>query len=253
MADEFDRYFDKVNNANIESAKKQMEFQERMSSSSHQREVKDLISAGLNPVLSVNNGASSPMGAYSSVDSSPISAKFAAKNLNKELENARIITAMQNDNALQIAMKQLAENTKLGYYQVDQNNKTSRFNTIVDQYGIMAGLAYGLAEDLYNDMPGNIGQKAKDLVNTNQILQDVYGKYNTTAKDVDNSIKDTESFLDKVSNAVYGTDYNTHKAMNYADGRIAVSKQRIFNSQKVLKKAIAKIKHKEAFNKYRPK
>jgi len=44
-------------------AQKQMDFQERMSSSAHQREVKDLLAAGLNPMLSVNAGESTPGGA----------------------------------------------------------------------------------------------------------------------------------------------------------------------------------------------
>lgn len=58
-----------ANKAAAKQAKAQMDFQERMSNTAHQREVADLVSAGLNPALSATggSGSSTPSGAMAEV------------------------------------------------------------------------------------------------------------------------------------------------------------------------------------------
>lgn len=84
-----------ANAASAASVDKQMEFQERMSSSAHQREVSDLRAAGLNPILSAKyGGASSPSGAsyqarevIGDAARSGVSTAMAAERLEADLKN----------------------------------------------------------------------------------------------------------------------------------------------------------------------
>ncbi len=103
------------NRAASAQAQRQMDFQERMSNTAHQREIADLRKAGLNPILSATGGrgASSPGGAQAPMQdivTPGISSALASRRLVQEIRNmkANELQAMATATA-QVARADLSE------------------------------------------------------------------------------------------------------------------------------------------------
>lgn len=102
---------------NAQQAAANREFQERMSNTAHQRETADLEAAGLNRILSVNHGASTPSGSSASTTAAPVhdmlgpavNTAMAHAKLKEELNNMKVQNLnIQYDSEKKIADANLA-------------------------------------------------------------------------------------------------------------------------------------------------
>jgi hypothetical protein len=134
-----------ANKRNIALSREQMAFQERMSNTAYQRSMQDMKLAGLNPILSAKQPASTPGGSSTRVESAIGAGVQAFNNTNSALAGA----ANQRANATLTSAKGAKEQ-----FMVDQifnknlDPKQKQINAALAAYGLTPAITQMLTNQV---------------------------------------------------------------------------------------------------------
>ncbi len=156
---------ERANALSVKEAQKNRDFQARMSSTAHQREVKDLRLAGLNPILSAGGpGASTPSGGQAPISdtitpaiSSAMSALQTKADLSVKKANVRVTDA---NTALAVQNKKNAETERLA--KLAQIAKTVQDTRNAKNTADKGDIAADIAREINKEKSG-VFNKTKDV------------------------------------------------------------------------------------------
>jgi len=112
-----------ANAANMDIMNKQMQFQKRMSNTSYQRATKDMIAAGLNPMLAYSQGgASTPSGATTKIESN------TAKAVQSMISGSQVASAidLQRSQSAQSATQSTLNSAQTAKVNAETLNEITR-------------------------------------------------------------------------------------------------------------------------------